>query len=89
MKKITSMILVIMLVVSCSMTNVALASSDTSGWTNIRDTNMTVKNTSEENMNALEKFSIDQDASLLALEESNRSELDLSFLTENNEKDYT
>lgn len=43
MKKITSMILVIMLVVSCSMTNVALASSDTSGWTNIRDTNMTVK----------------------------------------------
>ena len=56
MKKITSMILVIMLVVSCSMTNVALASSDTSGWTNIRDTNMMVKNTSEENMNALEKF---------------------------------
>lgn len=89
MKKITSMILIIMLVVSCSMTNVALASSDTSGWTNIRDTNMTVKNTSEENMNALEKFSRDQDASLLALEESNRSELDLSFLTENNEKDYT
>ncbi len=40
-------------------------------------------------MNALEKFSRDQDASLLALEESNRSELDLSFLTENNEKDYT